>query len=129
VNSRRVNLFTGAVIAVLVMLSVILTASVLFPAISGFEILAVLIAGVLLALLLTVSLRVIEARRGVSRPRSAAFSAADRATWRMPALDQLPPARLTLHDRVWLIVLRGYLCVAAGLVLVRIVLLLTAGSR
>src|ERR1700732_4573801 len=31
INSRRVNLFTGAVIAVLVMLSIILTASVLFP--------------------------------------------------------------------------------------------------
>jgi Mn2+/Fe2+ NRAMP family transporter len=126
VNSRRVNLFTGAVVAVLVMLSVILTASVLFPGITGVEILAVLAGGVLLALLLTVTLRVIEARRGSPRPVAAAFSAADRATWRMPALDQLPPGRLTLHDRVWLIVLRGYLCIAGGLVLVRIALLLTA---
>ena len=31
VNGRGLNVFTGAVIAVLVMLSVILTASVLFP--------------------------------------------------------------------------------------------------
>jgi hypothetical protein len=45
----------------------------------------------------------------------------------MPPLDQLPPARLTVLDRTWLIVLRGYLVIAAGLVLVRIVLLLTPG--
>jgi hypothetical protein len=41
----------------------------------------------------------------------------------MPPLDQLPPARLTTLNRVWLIVLRAYLVVAAGLVLIRIVTL------
>jgi hypothetical protein len=35
---------------------------------------------------------------------------------------------LTTLNRVWLIVLRGYLIVAAGLVLVRIVQLATAGA-
>jgi hypothetical protein len=46
-----------------------------------------------------------------------------RDTWRMPPLDQLPPAQLTPSERVWLIVLRAYLLVAAGLVLARIVML------
>src|SRR5260221_5304656 len=40
VNGRWLNLFTGAVVAVLVMLSVVLTASVLYPAISETVILA-----------------------------------------------------------------------------------------
>ena len=43
----------------------------------------------------------------------------ERDTWRMPPLDQLPPAQLTPLERVWLIVLRGYFLVAAGLVLAR----------
>jgi hypothetical protein len=50
INSRRLNVFTAAVIAVLVMLSVILTASVLFPAITTGQIVAVLAAGTTLAL-------------------------------------------------------------------------------
>jgi hypothetical protein len=41
--------------------------------------------------------------------------------WRMPPLEALPPARLTTLSRVWMIVLRAYLIVAAGLVLFRIV--------
>jgi hypothetical protein len=51
-----------------------------------------------------------------------------RYTWRMPPLNQLPPARLTALERIWLIVLRGYLLIAAGLVLIRIVMLATIGT-
>ena len=40
--------FTTIVVAILVMLSVILTASVLFPAISGVHIVAILIGGTVL---------------------------------------------------------------------------------
>jgi len=39
----------------------------------------------------------------------------------MPPLDQLPPARMTALTRIWLSVLRGYLILAGGLVLGRIV--------
>jgi hypothetical protein len=48
--------------------------------------------------------------------------------WRMPPLDQLPPARLSLASRIWMIVLRGYLIVAGGLVLFRIFQLATVGA-
>ncbi len=46
----------------------------------------------------------------------------------MPPLDRLPPARLSKLSRIWMIVLRGYLVVAAGLVLLRILQLATAGA-
>jgi len=46
-----------------------------------------------------------------------------RATWRMPPLDQLPPAKLSLAAKTWMGVLRLYLVVAGGLVLLRIVML------
>jgi hypothetical protein len=41
----------------------------------------------------------------------------------MPPLDELPPAQLTKLNVIWLIVLRAYLFVAAGLVLMRIIML------
>ena len=43
-----------------------------------------------------------------------------RDEWRMPPLDGLPPAQLTLLSRVWMLVLRGYLVVAAGLLLIKL---------
>jgi len=51
-----------------------------------------------------------------------------RDTWRMPPLTQLPPRQLTTLNRVWLVVLRADLIVAAGLVLVRIVTLAMSGA-
>jgi hypothetical protein len=126
-NDRATNIFTSIVIAILVMLSVILTASVLFPAISGVHIFAILVGGSALALLLSLGARIIDARKGTKPQKPVSFTAADRKTWRMAPLDQLPPARLTVLDRTWLVVLRGYLIVAAGLVLVRIILLVLPG--
>jgi Mn2+/Fe2+ NRAMP family transporter len=129
VNSRAVNLFTGAIIAVLVMLSIILTASVLFPDITEAQILAVLIGGTVAALLTTVAVRAYERRRGMVTAKAEAVDASLRATWRMPPLGELPPARLTLLNRIWMIVLRAYLVVAAGLLLFKMVqLTLTPGS-
>jgi hypothetical protein len=46
-----------------------------------------------------------------------------RHTWRMPPLDQLPPAKLSLAAKTWMGVLRLYLVVAGGLILFRIVML------
>ena len=129
VNSRAVNLFTGAIIAVLVMLSIILTASVLFPDITEAQILAVLIGGTVAALLTTVAVRAYERRRGMVAAKAEAVDASLRATWRMPPLGELPPARLTLLNRIWMIVLRAYLVVAAGLLLFKMVqLTLTPAS-
>jgi hypothetical protein len=92
----------------------------LFPGISERQILAVLIGGSCLALGVTVALMLIQRRRGAAPVTGQPAAAADRDSWRMPPLQTLPPARLTLLSRTWLIVLRGYLVIAAGLVLVRI---------
>lgn len=126
VNSAKLNVFTGGVIAVLVMLSVILTASVLFPGISGAHILAVLIGGSVSALLVTLGIRIYEHRSGPTLA-SEQPPASDRATWRMPPLSDLAPAQMSLLNRVWLIALRLYLVIAGGLVLVRIGQLVMSG--
>lgn len=118
VNSKKLNIFTGIVIAILVVLSVILTASVLFPDISEKQICEILIIGSLVIFAVCVILHV------VNRPNKDISLTVDgslRDTWQMPPLSELAPARLTPLNRFWLIILRGYLFVAAGLVLLRIV--------
>jgi NRAMP (natural resistance-associated macrophage protein)-like metal ion transporter len=125
-NTFKVNIFTGAVIAVLVMLSVILTASVLFPNITGTQILAVLIGGSALALVATLALLVWQRRRGPVR-EAKTMPLSERATWRMPPLAELPRAELTVLNLAFLTALRGYLFIAGGLVLVRIVQLISGG--
>jgi NRAMP (natural resistance-associated macrophage protein)-like metal ion transporter len=133
VNSRGLNLFTGAIIAILVMLSMILTLAVLFPGITETEIVAILVGGSVLAVVVAIGVRLAEP---VFVPTKASQDSVppteqverDRNFWRMPPLGELPPARLTTLSRIWLIVLRGYLIVAAGLVLLRIIQLATSGA-
>ncbi|MBV9407404.1 MAG: divalent metal cation transporter, partial [Candidatus Eremiobacteraeota bacterium] len=116
-NTRRVNVFTAVVIAALVMLSVILTASVLFPSITTAQILAILAAGAVL----TLAIGVWTAFQRGEDATDRAIARTRRATWQMPPLAQLPPAALTLQSRVWLVVLRAYLVLAVGLVVFRVV--------
>lgn len=127
VNSWRLNLFTGAVIVILVMLSLILTISVLFPGISATLIADILVGGSFLAAIVTLNVRLMHGKLVPTKARqSAATDAAlrrERDTWRMPPLDQLPSGQLSMLERVWLIVLRTYLVIAGGLVLARIVML------
>jgi Mn2+/Fe2+ NRAMP family transporter len=128
VNSRTMNLFTGAVVAALVMLSVILTASVLFPDLDEKWIIGVLAGGAVLAIVTTIVVKLSEATAGQPRYNVLRPVAHKLDTWRMPPLDQLPPARLGRLSRIWMIVLRGYLIVAAGLVLFRILQLAMVGA-
>jgi hypothetical protein len=127
VNSLKVNVFTGSVIAVLVMLSVILTASVMFPNITGTQIVAVLVGGSTLALVATVVILVWQRRRGAAPRTEQAVALSERATWRMPPLAELPAPELTVLNLVFLTVLRGYLLIAGGLVLVKIAQLISSG--
>ncbi|MEC5408480.1 NRAMP family divalent metal transporter [Paraburkholderia sp. MPAMCS5] len=131
VNSRKLNVFTGAVIAVLVILSIILTAATVYPDISGATIVAILAGGCGLAVSVYAALEISRQSRGAATVNEA--SAVDkralkalRNTWRMAPLDQLPaPQHLSLSTRVWMGVLRTYLLVAVGLVIVKVVQMAT----
>ncbi|HZS85476.1 MAG TPA: NRAMP family divalent metal transporter [Stellaceae bacterium] len=115
VNGRGLNLFTGAVIAVLVTLSIVLTAAVLFPAMSEAALLGILGGGVLVAAAAAIAILLLR------RSRAEPIDRACRAIWRMPPLSELPPAQMSAATRIAMIVLRSYLLVAGGLVLARIV--------
>ena len=119
VNGRWQNLITGVIVAVLVMLSIILTADVMFPAITDGQILAILGGGTALGGIGLVATRL--SVNGRKDEDTADPQAADRSTWRMPPLHRLPPPRLSLVTRVWLGVLRLYLAMATIMVVVRVV--------
>ena len=129
VNSKQLTWFTAAIIAVLVMLSVILTAAVLFPDISDAHMIGILIGGTLLGVLLSLGVKIYERRAGMVVTQQDDFQGSqdERDNWRMPALDTLAPARLSLSSRLWMLVLRGYLVIAAGLLIVKLVMLAVAG--
>lgn len=130
VNTFKVNVFTGAIIAVLVMLSVILTASVLYPDLTGIQILSVLVGGSILSVMAAAGMWLWQRGSGTTAAAAAAPMSdpvaggmppmSERVSWRMPPLSELPRTELTLLNRAFLTVLRGYLLIAAGLVLVRI---------
>jgi NRAMP (natural resistance-associated macrophage protein)-like metal ion transporter len=131
VNTAGLNLFTGTIIVVLVMLSLILTLSVLFPGITEWNIVAILVAGSVAAIIVAVGARLMTpvlASKPMPSSSSLPTGAFERHRWRMPPLNELPPARLNLISRIWLVVLRVYLLVAGGLVLLRIVTLVGGGG-
>lgn len=131
-NSRRLNVFTGAVIAVLVVLSIILTAATVFPDISARAIIGILVGGTLTFALGYAAVAIMRRRDGAANGAAnnkanladgaaRAVTRALRDTWRMPPLHELPPPQLTVATRLWMGAMRGYLVVAVGLVIVKVV--------
>jgi hypothetical protein len=138
VNSRKTNAFTGAVITVLITLSVVLTASVMFPAITAAQIVTIMAACAAAATaaggwLLVGGIRGSRNARlddaaptVVAGRNGAAGGLADRMMWRMPPLAELPAPVITGARRAGLIALRGYLAIAMILVIVKVVLMAVA---
>ena len=125
VNGRWLNLFTGAVIWVLVMLSMILTVATVFTDISGETILMILGGGTALGIVgfgaLASAGRDGLGRRATNGPVLQGHLRAMRMTWRMPPLETLPPPRMSFSKRVWMGILRAYLFAAVALVIVKVV--------
>lgn len=92
------------------------------------RILSILIGGSAIGLVVALGVALVQHRRGTGPEKVAAATSVARGNWRMPPLDQLSPARLSLASRIWMTVLRGYLIAAGGFVLFRIFQLATAGA-
>jgi Mn2+/Fe2+ NRAMP family transporter len=122
VNGRRINLFTAGVVAVLVTLSVILTASVLFPAITAGQIVTIMaVCGAAAALAAGYALA--RRLRTGSQATLAAPDAgrAARENWRMPPLALLQRPVMSTGRKIGMAALRLYLAAAMILVIVKIV--------
>jgi Mn2+/Fe2+ NRAMP family transporter len=117
VNGRKTNAFTSGVIAVLITLSVVLTASVVFPAITARQIVMIIIACAAASLL--AAAWTLARRRRTPPPGVPVY--ANPANWRMPPLALLGAPVVSGARKLGLTALRGYLAIAMILVIVKIV--------
>jgi NRAMP (natural resistance-associated macrophage protein)-like metal ion transporter len=122
-NGRGMNALTGAIVWILLLLSVILTASVLFPSISAAAIIGVLSGGVGIGLVTGAVL--LFRSRGTTHTRHAP-SAIQRRDWRMPPLTLLEKPKLSRANKVVMITMRSYLLLAVVLVVVKVVVVALA---
>ncbi len=121
VNGRITNLVTGTIIAILVMLSVILTASVAYPNITSGQIIAILeggsALGVVAALFSIILRRMGKRAHAAEAPPDLTL----RANWHMPPLHMLARPQMSLAKRIWMGVLRLYLLIAVTMVVVAVI--------
>jgi hypothetical protein len=118
----KLNALTGAIVWALVLLSIILTAKILFPTISGAQIVTILLlgraVGIGIALYLLVQARRIRNRVTVD---DVLAETVHRDTWRMPPLSRLNRPMMSRQRQVALVTLRAYLLIAFALVILKIV--------
>ena len=122
-NGKKLNLFTGAVIWVLVMLSVILTMATVFPDLSSEAILEILGGGTILGIVGYALTRLFPkpGKPGAeAKNQTTARQQVEKTDWRMPPLEQLPAPKLSLPNRAWMGVLRSYLVIAVGMIAYKI---------
>jgi Mn2+/Fe2+ NRAMP family transporter len=119
VNGRFTNAFTGAVIALLIMLSLILVASVTVPHISSRQILLIMIGFAGLALVAVAV--VVARRRGGQEDHASREDSVGKENWRMPALAMLAPAPMSVARRIGMTGMWVYLAIAIGAVVFRII--------
>jgi NRAMP (natural resistance-associated macrophage protein)-like metal ion transporter len=120
VNGRKLNVLASVVVGVLVLLSLVLTASVMFPNITGQQIILILVIGSGIGLvwgLLLLARSHRQARRTLTVPADWE----DRTTWRTPPLHLVGKPVLSRPRKVGLVLLRGYLLIAFILVIVKVV--------
>ncbi|MFB7740374.1 NRAMP family divalent metal transporter [Streptomyces sp. NPDC056112] len=120
VNPRWLNVVASTIIAVLLMLSGILVATTLFPTLDTARV-ALWLTGVLVVGLLgaAVGLRVVRVRRGTALPPPPRIPRPERESWRMPPLALLEPVVWSPGLKLGMSLLRGYLVIAALLLVVK----------
>src|SRR5579875_1439187 len=132
VNRPWLNAAAGVIIGVLVLLSLVLTAATLFPGLSGTSLAWMLAAGAAAGVAGATGWAVARwraarrAARAMPEDPEAGLDTgvvleAERLTWRMPPLDELPRPVWSPGRRLGMLTLRCYLVVAVGLVVVKIV--------
>ena len=124
VNRPWLNVVTGVIIAVLVVLSLILTMNVLFPSIDVPTMTAVLFAAMGIALGIGGAGALVRRQRlrrvGQAVDPLAPVRHLDRTTWRMPPLALVDRPVTTRFHTFLLVALRGYLLVAVAMIVIKL---------
>jgi len=118
VNARWLNILAAVIIAVLLVLSGVLVITTLFTGIDTTLVAIWLGAAMAVALLVAaLGLRITRRRRGAPAPADTS----ERATWRMPPVAVLKPVAWSSGTKLGMSAMRGYLVIAAVLLIVKAV--------
>jgi NRAMP (natural resistance-associated macrophage protein)-like metal ion transporter len=119
VNRPWLNAMAGIVVGVLLMLSGILMVNTLFPNLDVVAVAAYLAVTLVVTAAVATTILRWSAHRRPKLPLpdelSRSIARADRTTWRMPPLTLLQPVTWSAGTRLGMLALRGYLIVAAVL--------------
>jgi NRAMP (natural resistance-associated macrophage protein)-like metal ion transporter len=120
VNPNWLNVVAAVIIATLLMLSGTLMATTLFPHLSGARV-AVWLSIALAAGLAAswIALRIARARHGSAAVPAVGIPREQRRTWRMPPLARLKPVTWSPTLKLGVIALRGYLVIAALILIIK----------
>ena len=126
VNGKVLNIFTAFVCGILIVLSLVLTASVVFPGLSGDSIIMILVGGGIAGVLTAAGMRLWHVWKGggqygIEPEHAQVYTAEEVINWRMPALGALKPVQLSATKRTWMGVLRAYLVIATAMVIYKVI--------
>jgi hypothetical protein len=118
INPRWLNILASVIVAVLLLLSLILVITTLFPAADLMLVTLSLGALVIVGLC---AFGVAEMRGADPSARALEVSGLDRATWRTPPLALLNRPTWSASRKFGMLALRGYLVLAAVLLVVKVI--------
>ncbi len=127
VNKPWLNAVATVIVGILVMLSLILASTTLFPSWDVRPLVAGLSGVLIVGLAITGALYL--RNRGRRALAAARAPTQDPMSWRMPPLSTLPKARWSAVQTVGMVTLRGYLLVAVALLVFRVVQLALTGGH
>jgi Mn2+/Fe2+ NRAMP family transporter len=125
VTKPWLNVVASVIVGVLVMLSQILAATTFFPSVDAKAVTAGLSGALAVSLLLV---GVVQLRRRGAAQEVDPVLLADKATWRMPPLQELTRPVWSTTRKVGMYTLRGYLLVAVVLLIAKVVSLALSGQ-
>lgn len=119
VNKMWLNMVSTVIVGILVMLSLILAVTTLFPAVDIIMLMEVL-SVVLIAGLIAGGL-VYSIQKRKTKVNEEILSVMDRRFWRMPPISELQKPVWSKTRKLGMILLRGYLLVAVIMIIVKVV--------
>ena len=119
VNRPWLNVVAAVIVGLLVMLSLILAATTLFPDLDAIKLASVLGVVLVVGLLVMGAVASVQRLRKGPDPERAALAYIEKETWQMPPLAELTKPTWSITRKVGMFTLRAYLFIAVILLVVK----------
>lgn len=119
-NSKKLNVLSGIIVGVLVMLSFILAATTLFPALDGTKVTVWSGTALIIGLCAAGGFYLFGSKKSSHNP-TITMTAEEKMNWRMGSLETLPKPEWSITGKIGMYALRGYLVIAALLMVIKVV--------